>query len=212
VTRVLVIASDPLARAGLAGLLADSPGLVVVGRAGEAELADAVQVHRPAIIVWDTGWQAAESLERLAQYNDEDAPVLVLLGDESLAGQAWRAGIRGLLSRSASAEQIAVAAAALEAGLFVISPEFARAMRSAPLSAVTPPAGATPSIAEPLTPRELEVLRLVADGLPNKTIASRLNISEHTVKFHVNALLGKLGAASRTEAVVTATRLGLILL
>jgi two-component system nitrate/nitrite response regulator NarL len=65
---------------------------------------------------------------------------------------------------------------------------------------------------EPLTPRELEVLRLVAEGLPNKTIAARLDISEHTVKFHVNTILGKLGVASRTEAVVRATRLGLILL
>jgi DNA-binding NarL/FixJ family response regulator len=65
---------------------------------------------------------------------------------------------------------------------------------------------------EELTSRELEVLRLMAEGLPNKTIALRLGISEHTVKFHVNAILGKLGVASRTEAVVRATRLGLILL
>ena len=68
------------------------------------------------------------------------------------------------------------------------------------------------ALVEPLTPRELEVLRLMAEGLPNKTIAARLEISEHTVKFHVNTILGKLGVASRTEAVVRATRLGLILL
>jgi DNA-binding NarL/FixJ family response regulator len=65
---------------------------------------------------------------------------------------------------------------------------------------------------EALTPREAEVLNLIAEGLPNKTIAIRLNISEHTVKFHVNAILTKLGAQSRTEAVVRATRLGLIAL
>jgi DNA-binding NarL/FixJ family response regulator len=65
---------------------------------------------------------------------------------------------------------------------------------------------------EDLTPRELEVLGLLAEGLPNKAIGLRLGISEHTVKFHVNAVLGKLGAQSRTEAVVRATRLGLILL
>ncbi len=63
-----------------------------------------------------------------------------------------------------------------------------------------------------LTPRELEVLGLIGDGLPNKTIAGRLDISEHTVKFHVNAILGKLGAQSRTEAVTLATRMGLITL
>jgi DNA-binding NarL/FixJ family response regulator len=63
-----------------------------------------------------------------------------------------------------------------------------------------------------LTPRELEVINLIAEGLPNKTIAGRLGISEHTVKFHVNAILTKLGAQSRTEAVVRATRMGLIAL
>jgi len=68
------------------------------------------------------------------------------------------------------------------------------------------------SLVEELTPRELEVLGLLAEGLPNKAIARRLGISDHTVKFHVNAVLGKLGAQSRTEAVVRATRLGLILL
>jgi DNA-binding NarL/FixJ family response regulator len=68
------------------------------------------------------------------------------------------------------------------------------------------------SSAEALTPREQEVIQLLAEGLPNKTIADRLHISEHTVKFHVNAILSKLGAQSRTEAVVRATRLGLLLL
>ena len=67
-------------------------------------------------------------------------------------------------------------------------------------------------LVESLTPREVEVLQLLAEGLPNKGIAQRLGISEHTVKFHVNAIMGKLGAQSRTEAVVQATRLGLILL
>ena len=67
-------------------------------------------------------------------------------------------------------------------------------------------------LVDPLTRRELDVLRLVAEGLPNKAIADRLHISEHTVKFHLNALMGKLGAQSRTEAVVRATRLGLLLL
>ena len=61
-----------------------------------------------------------------------------------------------------------------------------------------------------LTPREQEVLRLLADGLPNKSIAERLTVSEHTVKFHVASILGKLGAQSRTEAVVLATRSGLL--
>ena len=68
------------------------------------------------------------------------------------------------------------------------------------------------ALVEPLSARELEVLRRMAEGLANKQIARELEISEHTVKFHVNAVLGKLGAQSRTEAVVRATRAGLILL
>ena len=68
------------------------------------------------------------------------------------------------------------------------------------------------ALAEDLTPRETEVLQLLADGLTNKAIAQRLGISDHTVKFHVNAILGKLGAQSRTEAVVRATQHGLLLL
>jgi DNA-binding NarL/FixJ family response regulator len=73
---------------------------------------------------------------------------------------------------------------------------------------------AAPNVApsDPLTPREQEVLQLLAEGLPNKVIAQRLTISEHTVKFHINAILGKLGAQSRTDAVVRATRSGLLLL
>ncbi len=69
-----------------------------------------------------------------------------------------------------------------------------------------------PAQPETLTPRELEVLHLVAEGLPNKTIAQQLEISEHTVKFHLNSIMGKMSAQSRTEAVVQATRLGIILL
>ena len=66
--------------------------------------------------------------------------------------------------------------------------------------------------AEPLSPREIEVLRLMAEGLSNKTIAWRLSISEHTVKFHVNSIFSKLGAGTRTEAVMLGVRQGLVLL
>jgi two-component system, NarL family, nitrate/nitrite response regulator NarL len=210
--RVLVIGADPLARAGLATLLAGAPEVEIVGQTGDVGLEDALATYRPDVIVWDTGWQPAEALERLEKLAEQDMPVLVLLGDEGNASEAWTAGGRGLLSRTASPEQIAAGIAALYSGLVVVAPDFAPILRtSAPPRNAAPP-DSVHTLSEPLTPRELEVLRLVADGLPNKTIAGRLGISEHTVKFHVNALLGKLGAASRTEAVVTATRLGLILL
>ena len=202
--RVLVVADDPLARAGLATLLAGQPGCSVVGQvAGDVDLA-AIEVYRPDVLVWDLGWgDPTQSLERLAGLRD--VPVVGLVPDQAHAADAWSAGVRGLLRREADAESLVAALRSVALGLASLDPALA--------TALIPPQDQAPTpLAEELTPRELEVLRLLAQGLPNKAIAQRLEISEHTVKFHVNAILGKLGAQSRTEAVVHATRLGLILL
>lgn len=213
--RVLIVADDSLARAGLAALLSDVPELVVVGRVAAADdLATALEAHEPDAILWDTGWKPESALERLAE-TPKTRPIIALVNDEADARNAWRAGAVGLLPRNTSPERLAVAAAAVSQGMAAIELEY-REVLSTEAKAV-PPSGsslpdAEPLLVEELTPRELEVLRLLAEGLPNKTIAQRLDISEHTVKFHVNALLGKLGVGSRTEAVVRATRLGLIFL
>ena len=122
-----------------------------------------------------------------------------LLDDpEGAAAGLIRAGARGVLPPDASETQIAAALQATAADLIVHAPE------SAP-----------PTVAQGasvLTARETEVLRLIAEGLANKEIAHRLGISEHTVKFHVSALLGKLGAASRAEAIALGIRQGAIML
>jgi two-component system nitrate/nitrite response regulator NarL len=212
--RVLVIADDPLVRAGLAAVLADQTGLVVCGRAsGLDDLRAAIDLYRPDVLLWDAGWHPTPPLARLADL-EVHVPVAILLPDEADARQAWTAGARGLLRRNAEPSRIAAALAAAVYGFAVIEPNFAEALRSSLPSSMPglPESAGRAVLIEPLTPRELEVLRLVAEGLPNKTIAARLDISEHTVKFHVNTILGKLGVASRTEAVVRATRLGLILL
>jgi len=202
---VLVVADDPLARAGLATLLAGQPGCSVVGQvAGDVDLVATRQVYRPDVLVWDLGWgDPTQSLERLAGLHD--VPVVALVSDEAHAADAWAAGARGLLRREADVESLVAALRSVAQGLVSFDPVLA--------AALIPPQDQAPTpLAEELTPRELEVLRLLAQGLPNKAIAQRLEISEHTVKFHVNAILGKLGVQSRTEAVVHATRLGLILL
>jgi DNA-binding NarL/FixJ family response regulator len=212
--RVLVAADDPLARVGLAALLAEEAGCRVVGQAASVDdLAAAAQAHRPEVVLWDAGWASGPAFERLSEAADALPPIAALLADATLARPAWQAGARALLRRASAASRLVVALAALAHGLAVVEPEFAAALREA--SAEDAPAGAAeaagrPALVESLTPRELEVLRLLAEGLPNKTVAARLGISEHTVKFHVNTLMGKLGVASRTEAVVRATRLGLI--
>lgn len=210
--RVLVVASSPLARAGLTALLDDAAGIEIVGQsAGDAELPDALDVYRPDILIWDMGYEPMQQLERLADVGS--ALVLALIADAATALEAapalMGAGARGLLLQDADADTLAAALVALGQGLVVIVPEIAASLRTEPgFNADTMP----DMLIDSLTPRELEVINLIAEGLPNKTIAGRLGISEHTVKFHVNAILTKLGAQSRTEAVVRATRMGLIAL
>ena len=202
--RVLIVADDPLARAGLAATLGDQPGCLVVGQvSGGADLASELEVYRPDVLLWDLGWDPALALDRLTDLGDLGPPVVALLPDQDQARTAWSAGARGLMLRDLDAAKLASALATAAQGVLVMDPALAPALLS---RAPTGP------VQSDLTPRELEVLRLLAQGLPNKGIADRLGISEHTVKFHVNAVLGKLGAHSRTEAVTRATRMGLIAL
>jgi len=129
-----------------------------------------------------------------------DLVAIVVLCSESDPGvfnRILRAKTGGMLQTDASSEQIVQAVKSVASGLTIFD------------SALMPQ---RPDdwLAEPLTPRESEVLRLLADGLGNKEIAMRLNISEHTIKFHIRSILGKLGASSRTEAVSRGLRSGLI--
>ena len=204
--RVLVVADDHSARAGLAALLAAQPGCTVVGQVAVAEHTTAgPDVYDPDVAVWDLGWDPTSSLDQLSDTQDNPPPAVVLAPDESSATAAWRAGARGVLPRDADGPVLLSALAAVAQGLAVLDPE---------LAAAALPARGLDSLASSveLTPRELEVLGLMAEGLPNKSIAHRLDISEHTAKFHVNSILTKLGAESRTEAAMRATRMGLITL
>ena len=212
--RVMVVADDPLARAGLGVLLAELPGLIVVGQAAAGDdLHAAADVFRPDVVLWDLGWDAGDDALRLFDFAADSpmCPVVVVLPEGAPPRGAWTAGARGILRRDASLEQITAALVAAARGLVVLEPRVTERLipESGPMEGEP---GGEGSLVEPLTPRESEVLGLLAEGLPNKTIAQRLGISEHTVKFHVNAILGKLGVESRTEAVVRATRLGLIIL
>ncbi len=204
--RILILARDPLARAGIAALLVGRPGYSVVAQeAGGPDLSSAIEVYRPDALVWDLGWEPAPSLEHLTDIPENGPPVVVLLPDGDHVAEAWAAGARGFLSRDSEALDLTATLTAVAQGLVVVDPRLAAQLP--PMRDRTPN-----SLTEELTPREREVLGLIAEGLPNKSIADRLSISEHTVKFHVNAILGKLSAQSRTEAVTRATRLGLLLL
>ncbi len=209
--RLLLVGDDPLARAGLATLLVDQPGWQVVGQyASRQDLDGAVAAHAPDVVLWDLGWQPQEGLERLADFSRDvppevAVPVVALLPGPEWAAAAWQAGVHSLLPRDVDAPTLGAALTAARQRLWVLAPELAPSL---PLRS----GGSSGEELEPLTPRELEVLQLMAEGLANKAIARELQISEHTVKFHVNAILSKLGVQSRTEAVVQATRAGLIFL
>lgn len=203
---VLIVADDPLARTGLATLLVDHTECSVVGQVpGETDLTAAVEVYQPDVVLWDLGWDPAPSLERLAGLAEDGPPIVALLPDETHVTDAWLAGARGLLLREVATADLVAALTAAALGLVVIDPALADTLRPAREFSPTP-------LVEELTPRELEVLQLLAEGLSNRAIAYKLEISEHTVKFHVNAIMGKLGAQSRTEAAMRAARLGLIIL
>jgi len=205
--QVLVVADDHLTRAGLASLLADQPGCSVVGQVSAAELAvTSVSVFDPDVVIWDLGWQTDQSFEVSIGDASGGYPVIVLVPDVGLADDRWPTNVRGVLQRDATESAVVAAAAAVMQGLVVHDADLAHTTPD------TPPDGGDAAPATSLTAREVEVLALIAEGLANKGIAARLNISEHTVKFHVNAIFGKLGAQSRTEAVTLATRLGMITL
>lgn len=201
--RVLIAADTLLVRAGLEALLKGSGEFEVVGSAPTTLVAQQVAELRPDVVVMD--WERHE--EEIA-FRDE-APEVVLLTDETQAAwviEALRAGARAVLPRDATAGELAAAVIAAAAGLVAMHPETASAL----LNSAPAPAGE--AAAQSLTPREVEVLRMLAEGLGNKEIARQLGISEHTVKFHLGSIFTKLDATSRTEAVMTGIRLGLIIL
>lgn len=201
--RVLVLATYPTVRYGLRAVIDGEPGFEVVGTATSLEeLADLAVLELPDVILGDLDW----TLEEIEQHGGllDLAPVLLIVDDVSDVGDALRAGARGVLLRDADAEQLGAALRALSLDMIVVD---SRA------GAVFVEAGDTiagQESHEQLTAREIEVLQLIAQGLPNKGIALELGISEHTVKFHVGSILAKLGAASRAEALGRAMTAGLV--
>jgi DNA-binding NarL/FixJ family response regulator len=200
--RVLVVSEDPLVRSGLASLLAGQAGIVVEGQTNPEELPVEAGLGGAEVAVWDAG-TGSSSLERLGETASRDLTVLAVLADERQTAEALGAGARGVVLRDVGATRLAAAVRAVAEGLMVLDAVAAES--------VLRPRPVPPAAVEHLTPREQEVLQLLAQGLSNKLIAGRLGISDHTVKFHVNAILGKLGAQSRTEAIAQAARLGLVL-
>lgn len=206
--RVLIMASSPVVKAGLESLLRPYPQLRVLDESSD-ELDSSgglLEDLQPDVVLaaTDREGRIPETLDRSVS----GVPLILLVGGPTaLWADGFRHGVRAILPSNVTPTQIAAAIEAVAAGLGVFDPE--KIDQLLPLETVNETPGRLP---EALTPREIEVLRAMAEGLGNKEIAARLDISENTVKFHVGSVMGKLGAGSRTEAVMLGIRHGIVLL
>ncbi|MEU1407897.1 response regulator transcription factor [Streptomyces sp. NPDC005728] len=217
-TTVLVVDDQFLIRAGLVGLLRAAPGFDVVGEASDgAEAVLLAQRTRPDVILMDIRMPGTDGIQATRQIlADAPAPpprILVLTTfdlDEYVYG-ALRAGASGFLLKDSGPERLLAAVAAISGGDALFAPTVTRRL----VEAFAQQAGAA-QVAEPptdlaaLTTREVEVLRLIANGLTNAEIADQLFISEATVKTHLNRTMAKLELDSRAQAVVVAYESGLV--
>jgi len=217
VISIFIVAASPLARAGLENLLA-ARQIEVAGSAASLDELDGRLTDLPvdAILIDASGEPLEPLVESIvASGVASDFSVVLLVEPASLAtsSAALRAGVRAVLPNDISPDQLVAALQAASSGLLVLHPAQISAQVDSNGFASAPARSPAPDeLAEPLTPRESEVLQMLASGLGNKEIAAKLAISEHTVKFHVASILGKLGASTRTEAVSLGIRRGLVLL
>jgi NarL family two-component system response regulator YdfI len=207
---VLVEASSPDLYVEIADLLRDHSQLRLIDTPADAAGGEESRPQPDVVLVATDGdHPAPESFG----WNAAGVPVILLAENPARRiSEPLPAGVRAVLPRNATPAEIAGAIEAVAAGLYVFHPSDVDSISMLrPREADTVPEFVEPLV-ERLTPREVEVLQLLSEGLGNKEIASRLSISEHTAKFHVASIMGKLGAASRTEAVTLGIRHGLVMI
>lgn len=201
--KVLVVAEDPISRAGIGAMLEDQEDLLINGQLSTADLSgDQIETFDPDVILMEldpfSGEGQLDEILELAR----DWPLLLIGSGPAAASRLQEQGI-SMIERSSSAPRMASALRSVAEGLLVLDRASFRFQRiDSRIQDAIP--------TESLTERELEVLSLLADGLTNRGIALELGISVNTVKFHVNAILGKFAAQSRTEAVVRAMQAGIL--
>ena len=212
-TRLLVATASTTTRSWFTAF-PSSANLSIVGVTELAGLAVRVQELDPdAVLIDVTENEVDEATSSLETIGASGVDVILLADREHLPASLTtlvRTGVRGVLSPQPTAEELESALRAIEDGLVVMDPAV---MEEVPQRAGAPRAAEALSVpVQPLTPREVDVLNALAEGLGNKQIAARLEISEHTVKTHLAAIFEKLETSNRTEAVMRGARLGLLLL
>jgi DNA-binding NarL/FixJ family response regulator len=207
--RVVVADDQTVVRDGLVTLLKLLPGIDVVAAASDGdEAVRLVAEHNPDVLLVDLRMPKCDGVEATRRVRTDhpgtEVVVLTTYSDDDSVLSALRAGARGFLTKDADAESIGRALQAAAAGQSIVDAEVQRRLIEG---------AATPRPADPadtgLTPREIEVLRLIADGLSNTEIARHLVVSEATVKTHINHLFAKANLRDRAQAVAYAYRLGL---
>jgi len=218
VVRIVVADDHQVVRTGFATLLDTQPDFEVVGTAVNG--GEAVRICRdlhPDVVLMDVRMPGTDGIEATRQLAEpgEDGPRILILTTFDLDDYVYDAlcaGASGFLLKDVTAERLFEAVRVIAAGDALLAPAVTRRLISE-FSRIRP-RQATPSVAmaalQELTPRETEVLRLIAEGLSNPEIAARLVVTEETVKTHVSRVLGKLGLRDRTQAVVTAYESGLV--
>ena len=213
--RVLVADDQPLVREGLMTLLQVSPGIEPVAAATDGEEAVALAArHRPHVVLMDLRMPRLDGVEatrriRAAQPETEIVVLTTLADDQSILG-ALQAGARGYLTKDAGIAEISRAIQAAAAHQALLDPAVQSRLLAAATAAPAPPAPAA-ELPDDLTPREAEVLQLIARGMSNAEIAAALVVSAATVKSHINHLFAKIGARDRAQAVHYAYTHGLAL-
>ena len=200
--RILTVDDHPLLREGIAGIVDDQPGMSVVAEASNGyEAIEQFRAHRPDVVLMDLQMPEMNGLDALIAIRGEfpDARIVILTtytGDVQVL-RALKAGARAYLLKNALHKELLDTIRAVHAGRKTVSPEVSYQL-------------AEHATAETLTPAEIDVLRLIAEGNANKEIAARLSITEETVKGRVRNILSKLGASDRTHAAMIGLKRGII--
>jgi len=209
--RIMIVADSPGTRTRLQAIIDAHPAFELASSAAEAprQFIDA-DGPMPDVLLIEFEPRGETALKAPLDLAPRlPAVILIDEADRDWAVDAWLGEATAILMRTATSAEIVAAIESAAAGLVTLSPDLVAYARATVASADPRAAMRLP---DALTPREIDVLRMLAEGLGNKQIARQLDISEHTVKFHVSSILGKLGAASRTEAVMLGIRQGLVML
>ena len=223
---VLVEASSPDLYAEVADLLRDHSQLRLIESDPDSAADDDGRPRPDVVLVaadsqGESGFESFGPNARAPHFGDSMAagwsaagvPIILLVDNPvRRMSDGLPAAVRAVLPRNVTSTEIVAAIEAVAAGLYVFHPSDVDSIPTLRPAPGEPAPELGEPLLEPLTPREIEVLQLLSAGLGNKEIAARLNISEHTAKFHVASIMGKLGAATRTEAVTLGIRHGLVMI